>query len=69
MIILRQTDREAGVATCEPANFSLGMCELLDGSVSMQTGEVSVQHVLQHWCTTQAILQCTYHLLMDNKLS
>ena len=30
-------DRAARVVTCEPANFCLSMCKLLDGSESMQT--------------------------------
>ena len=34
-------DRAARVANCEPANFCLSMCKLLDGSESIQTGLTS----------------------------
>ena len=50
MEILRQTETEQPVhATCEPANVCLSICELLDGSESMQTGLTSDE------CT------CKYH--------
>ena len=63
-------DRVARVATCEPANFCLSMCQLLDGSESLQTGLTTecTPCFASLVCNT-AILRGIYHLLMDNKLS
>ena len=36
-----EASRAARVATCEPVNFCLSMCKLLDDSDSLQTGFTS----------------------------
>ena len=43
MEISRQTETEQPMfATCEPVNFCLSMCKLLDDSDSLQTGLTSM---------------------------
>ena len=50
MEISRQTETEQPVfATCEPVNFCLSMCKLLNDSDSLQTGLTSDVFCIFGW--------------------